>query len=119
MARTDERTGSLSKRAFAEAVAEHMGVALDIANEAVDNVFEVCAQKVAQGEAISIANFGTFERVTRPSRLARNPQTGDRMSVPERKTVRFVVSPRLSEFANSAQPELMTIKKKPKGPPKK
>lgn len=119
MAKTDQRAGSLNKKALAEAVAKRMGVPLAIADEAVDNVFEICAQKVAQGEAISISNFGTFERVTRPSRLARNPQTGDRMSVPERRAVRFVVSPRLNQFANSEKPELTTIKKKPKGPPKK
>lgn len=119
MAKTGQQAGGLNKKSLAEALAARMGVSQAVADEAVENVFDICAQKVAQGSAISISNFGTFERITRQPRLARNPHTGGRMQVPERQAVRFVVSPRLNRFANSSNPEEMTIRKKPKSPSKK
>lgn len=114
--KTEQAVGNLTKTGLAAELANRMGVAQAIADEAVENIFDICAQRVAQGHSVSITNFGTFARVVRKARQARNPQTGDVLTAPERKAVRFIVSPRLAQYTNSEMPEKATIRKRSKGP---
>lgn len=116
MAKTDTVPPSLNKMKLADCLASRMGLARTVAYEAVENVFDIMAATVAQGGSVSITNFASMELVGRRERRARNPQTGETIEVPSRKVVKFNVSPRLTEFANSADPSRTTIKKLPKGP---
>lgn len=119
MANTEQKPGNLNKQLLADALAERMGLARSVAQEAVETVFDLCAWTVAQGYTVSITNFGSMERVEKKSRMARNPHTGDRIEVPSRKAVKFNVSPRLNEYANSLEPWTATIRKQAKGPSSK
>jgi nucleoid DNA-binding protein len=110
---------NLNKASLADAVADRMGLARSVAYEAVENVFDICAQAVAQGRTVSITNFASMDLVTKRSRWARNPHTGERIQVPSRRAIRIKVSPRLNEFANSKNPALATIRKQAKGPSRK
>lgn len=119
MANTETITLSLNKMKLADRLADRMGLARTVAYEAIENVFDICAQVVAQGGSVSITNFGSMELVEKQPRRARNPHTGEAIDVPARKAVKFNVSPRLNEFANSVDPASTTIKKLPKGPTRK
>jgi nucleoid DNA-binding protein len=119
VADVEQKPTNLNKMSLADAVAERMGLARSVAYEAVETVFDICAQTVAQGYTVSITNFASMELVTKRSRMARNPHTGDRIEVPTRKAVKFKVSPRLNDFANSDDPSLTTIRKQAKGPSQK
>lgn len=116
MARTESLPPSLNKMTLADALAARMGLSRGVAYEAVENLFEVVAETVAQGGSVSVTNFGSFSRTERQPRMARNPHTGDPIQVPPRKAVKFVVSPRLRAFANSENPEQTTIRKHTKAP---
>lgn len=115
MTETEALTLSLNKLKLADRLADRMGLARTVAYETVENIFDICAQTVAQGGSVSITNFGSMELVEKQPRRARNPQTGESIDVPARKAVKFNVSPRLNAFANSANPASTTIKKLPKG----
>lgn len=115
MANTETIALSLNKGRLADRLAERMGLARTIAYETVENIFDICAQVVAQGGSVSITNFGSMELIEKQPRRARNPHTGEPIEVPARKAVKFNVSPRLNEFANSMDPASTTIKKLPKG----
>lgn len=52
------------------------------------------------GEKFSIVGFGTFEVVERAARKTRNPQTGEEMTVPACKTVKFKPAKALKELVN-------------------
>lgn len=39
---------------------------------------------VAKGEKVSIMGFGSFEKSVRAPRVGRNPQTGEKIDIPER-----------------------------------
>lgn len=110
---------SLNKMKLADKLANRMGLARTVAYETVENIFDICAQTVAQGGSVSITNFGSMELIEKKPRRARNPHTGEPIDVPARRAVKFHVSPRLNEFANSPDPSGTTIKKLPKSPSKK
>lgn len=116
MANVDQKPTNLNKQSLADAVAERMGLARSVAYEAVETMFDIMALTVAQGHSVSITNFASMELVTKKSRMARNPHTGQRIEVPSRKAIKFNVAPRLTDFANSDRPEETTIRKQAKGP---
>lgn len=119
MAETEDIPVNLNKVKLADSLAVRTGMARSVAYEAVENIFDIIASRVAQGGSVSITNFGSFSRTDKSGRLARNPQTGDRIHVPPRKAVKFAVSPRLVDFANSPDPTCATIRKNSKGASKK
>lgn len=116
MAQEQTPVTNLNKLSLAHTVADRASMSQSSAYDVTETVFDVVANNVARGGSISVTNFGTFTRVKRPARYARNPQTGERVLVPERYVIKFVPSARLTEFANSDTPEATTIRKRPKGP---
>lgn len=106
--------GSLAGH-LADRLADRAGMSKAFADEVVEAVFDIIVNHVAQGGRVSITNFGGFFRGRRPARVARNPQSGEPVKVPERNSVSFTPSPRWVEYANSPRPERATIKKLPKG----
>ncbi|MCP9209659.1 HU family DNA-binding protein [Streptomyces sp. NEAU-Y11] len=114
MSTTETLPESLNRGSLAEVLASRTGMARSIAYEAVETLFDVIASRVAQGGSVIVTNFGSFSLIDRQSRRARNPQTGAPIHMPCRKAVKFTVSPRLLEYANS-NPADTTIRKNPKG----
>lgn len=65
------------------------------AAQAVQTTFNVMRNALRNGEKVVISNFGTFRIKTRNARQGRNPKTGQQVSVPPRKGVRFKASKNL------------------------
>ena len=59
------------------------------AQHALDTVIDVIKREVATGERVVITGFGVFEKVDRPARLARNPQTGATVKVKKTSVPKF------------------------------
>lgn len=119
MANVDYKPSDLNKQTLAYALADRTGLARSVAAEAVETMFDVIAWTLAQGYSVSITNFASMELVTKKERMARNPHSGERIKVGARKAVKINISPRLTEFANSATPYKTTIRKMAKGPSQK
>lgn len=62
-----------------------------------DSIFETTGELLAEGEKISVPNFGTFMISARPERQGRNPATGAPITIRASKSVRFKVSKNLKE----------------------
>ncbi len=62
---------------------------------AVETAFDAVGQALARGEKVVISNFGTFRVKARRPRVGRNPKTGEKVSVPARRGVRFKASKNL------------------------
>ncbi|MFB7589335.1 HU family DNA-binding protein [Streptomyces sp. NPDC056169] len=107
-------TGRLSTTGLGEAVAAELDIPLADGSLAVQAVFNVIARAVAGGHSVAVTNFGTFLPVERAARIARNPQTGQPVTVPANADVRFRVSPGLRATVRTADPESATIRKSPK-----
>jgi DNA-binding protein HU-beta len=62
-----------------------------------DSIFEISVEMLAEGDKVSVPNFGTFMLSERPERQGRNPATGEPITIRASKSVRFKVSKNLKE----------------------
>lgn len=106
--------GPLNKTALAAHVAAALGVTVDEGHRAVDAVLNTITRAVAAGHSVTVTNFGSWHAVDRPERTARNPQTGESVTVPARREIRVLTSPRLREIVRGGDPAA-SIRKRPSG----
>lgn len=78
----------MNKAQLVDAITDKMGGRQQAA-DAVDNVLDAIVRTVVAGERVSVTGFGSFEKVERPARYARNPQTGERVRVKKTSVPRF------------------------------
>ncbi|MFI9809550.1 HU family DNA-binding protein [Streptomyces sp. NPDC052301] len=78
----------MDKAQLVEAIADKMGGRQQAA-DAVDAVLDAIVRAVVGGDRVSVTGFGSFEKVDRPARYARNPQTGERVRVKKTSVPRF------------------------------
>ena len=55
----------------------------------LDATIEIIQKAVSRGEDVKLVGFGTFSRASRKSRPARNPKTGESVTIPSQKVPRF------------------------------
>ncbi|MFE2989781.1 HU family DNA-binding protein [Streptomyces sp. NPDC059262] len=78
----------MNKAQLVEAIADKVGGRQQAA-DAVDAVLDAIVRAVVSGDRVSVTGFGSFEKVDRPARYARNPQTGERVRVKKTSVPRF------------------------------
>ena len=107
----------MNKAQLVEAVAEQLG-GRRAAAEAVDAVLDTIVRAVTAGERVSVTGFGTFEKVDRSARFARNPQTGERVKVKKTAVPRFRPGQGFKDLVSGSKKLPKTgpsVKKAPKG----
>jgi DNA-binding protein HU-beta len=55
----------------------------------VNATFNAIQDALAKGDEVALTGFGTFRISERGSREGRNPQTGERITIPSRKSPSF------------------------------
>jgi len=71
------------------AVVSRTGVTRTKAEQAVETVFEAMKSALGRGERIELRRFGVFNVRPRKTGIGRNPRTGQEVSIPPGKAVRF------------------------------
>ncbi|MGE0634553.1 MAG: HU family DNA-binding protein [Pseudobdellovibrionaceae bacterium] len=66
----------------------------------LDAALEIIQKSVAKGDDVKIVGFGTFSRVKRKARKARNPKTGDPVEIPGSQVPRFKPGKDFKEVVN-------------------
>jgi DNA-binding protein HU-beta len=56
----------------------------------LDTSLELITDALVKGEKVRLVGFGNFLVRTRASRVGRNPQTGDKIEIPQSKSPAFV-----------------------------
>jgi integration host factor subunit beta len=79
----------VTKKEIAKKISEQSGITVLLALEAVQMVFDGITETLVDEGRIELRNFGVFEVKRRRARQARNPRTGESVSVPERMVVTF------------------------------
>ena len=87
----------MNKRDLVDAVAEAAGTSKVDAQAAVDAVFDTIASALIRREKVAVAGFGNFEARHVAARMARNPQTGASVPVPEHHAPKFKPASALKE----------------------
>ena len=108
----------MNKAQLVEAIADKMGGRQQAA-DAVDHVLDAIVRAVVAGERVSVTGFGSFEKVDRPARYARNPQTGERVRVKKTSVPRFRAGQGFKDLVSGSKklPKggEVSVKKAPKG----
>lgn len=107
----------MNKAQLVEAIADKMGGRQQAA-DAVDAVLDAIVRAVVHGERISVTGFGSFEKVDRPARYARNPQTGERVRVKKTSVPRFRAGQGFKDLVSGSKKlpkHDVAVKKAPKG----
>lgn len=71
------------------AVVSKAGVSRSKAEQAVETVFETMKDALGRGDRIELRRFGVFNVKPRKTGIGRNPRTGEEVSIPPGKAVRF------------------------------
>jgi len=79
----------MNKVAIVEAVHAKLGGTKVQAEEVVDVVIDSIVSSLKKGGEVSIAGLGIFSTKVRAARQARNPRTGEAISVPSMRVPKF------------------------------
>ncbi|MFJ3225284.1 HU family DNA-binding protein [Streptomyces sp. NPDC086783] len=108
----------MNKAQLVEAIADKVGGRQQAA-DAVDAVLDAVVRAVVSGERVSVTGFGSFEKVDRPARYARNPQTGERVRVKKTSVPRFRAGQGFKDLVSGSKKlprgGEVAVKKAPKG----
>ncbi|MFF0788708.1 HU family DNA-binding protein [Streptomyces spiralis] len=107
----------MNKAQLVEAIADKMGGRQQAA-DAVDAVLDAIVRAVVGGDRVSVTGFGSFEKVDRPARYARNPQTGERVRVKKTSVPRFRAGQGFKDLVSGSKKlpkHDIAVKKAPKG----
>ncbi|MEX8496888.1 MAG: integration host factor subunit beta [Leptothrix ochracea] len=69
---------------------------------AVRAMLEAMGDALAEGHRIEIRGFGSFSVTQRPSRVGRNPRSGEQVTVPEKRVPHFKPGKALREAVDAA-----------------
>ena len=90
-------TGPLTSAALAEA----MGADKKVAGSALDAIAALVAREVAAGGAVTLPGLGKVVCRARPERQVRNPATGETVTKPADKQVKFTIAKALKDSVNA------------------
>lgn len=70
------------------------------AGRALDATVDAVSGALKEGQTVQLVGFGSFSVVERSARSARNPRTGEPMSVAASKNVKFKAGQKLKDTVN-------------------
>lgn len=79
----------VTKKEIVRTISEEIGLTQLKTKEIVQKTFDAIVEALVEERRIELRNFGVFEVKRRAPRKARNPRTGDKVSVPEKYVVTF------------------------------
>lgn len=83
------------------------------AGDAIDALLESLTRAIADGDRINLPGFGTFEQRIRMPRIARNPRTGEPVTIPATKVPVFRPAKALREACSSERASTTTHRRRP------
>ena len=83
------REDCVIKLDIVNAIVQKTSITRTKAEQAVETVFEAMKNALGRGERIELRRFGVFNVKPRKTGIGRNPRTGQQVSIPPGKAVRF------------------------------
>lgn len=85
----------MNKSELIKTVAEKGGLSMKVAKEVVNTFFDAHVEAILNDERIEIRGFGSFVNKRYDAYVGRNPKTGEKIQVPEKKLPFFKVGKEL------------------------
>jgi len=93
----------VNKSELIDAVAVQLQGSKKDATTAVESVLDHITRSVVAGEKVALAGFGTFQKVARKARTARNPLTGAAVKVKATSVIKFKPAVQLKEVVSGVR----------------
>ena len=90
----------MNKSELIVALAQKADISKKDAEKAISAFIDVVTETLKAGDKVQLVGFGTFESKERPARVARNPRTGEEITIEASKTASFRVGKALKESIN-------------------
>jgi DNA-binding protein HU-beta len=84
-----------------DAIAEGTGMSKRDAATAYDSFLKAVTDSLRKGERVNVSGLGSFTVSERGARQGRNPKTGESISIPASRAVKFKAGKELKETLNS------------------
>lgn len=85
----------MNKSELVDSIAGRSGISKKDVEASLTGMFDVIADEVSKGETVTIQGWLKFEQVTRAARMGHNPQTGEKMPIPESKAAKVTALTKL------------------------
>lgn len=90
----------MTKAELANIICKNTGLAKTKATDAINAVFAGLATAFENGDSYTEQGFGSFSVQEKKERKGRNPRTGEEMTIPASRTVKFSISKTLKDKLN-------------------
>lgn len=87
----------MNKQELITAIAAKTELSKKDADKALAALTDTIVETLKVGDKVALLGFGTFEVKTKAARESRNPQTGEKMMLPEKKVPSFKAGTGLKE----------------------
>ena len=91
----------MNKQELIAKIAEKSELSKKDADKALAALTDTIVETLKAGDKVALLGFGTFEVKTKAARESRNPQTGEKMMMPEKKVPSFKAGTGLKEAVNN------------------
>ncbi len=96
---------AVTKKEIVKQISEEIGLTQLKTKDIVQRTLNAIIQTLVSEGRIELRNFGVFEVKRRAPRKARNPRTGDKVSVPAKNVVTFKPGKEMEELVRQMNPE--------------
>ena len=96
---------NLTKKDLVNQVYMQIGFSKQIAENLMDDFFNLIFENLKKNEKIKISKFGTFSIRSKKPRVGRNPKTKEKKTISGRNVVLFKPSKEFKELINSLKDE--------------
>lgn len=93
-------TSTFNMKDLSDAVAQRFELTNQAGADITRFVFDTIKGELAAGKQVRLHKFGTLEANLRKAGVARNPVSGERITVPSRRVAKLTVSPALKDLLN-------------------
>ncbi|TAH34895.1 MAG: integration host factor subunit beta [Planctomycetota bacterium] len=101
---------TITKRDLVQRIADRTGQTKVLVRDIVQMFLDEVSSELIRGNRLEFRNFGVFEVRTRPGRVAQNPKTLEKVSVPSKRVVKFKVGNILRDQVEAGRKD---VKRKP------
>jgi integration host factor subunit beta len=104
-------TAIVTKKEIVKKISEEIGLTQLKTKDIVQRTLDEIIKTLVEEGRIELRNFGVFEVKRRAPRKARNPRTGDKVSVPAKNVVTFKPGKEMEELVRRMDPEKLPLEK--------